>query len=231
MARLPRLSLPGVAHHLSQRGNNQQPIFGEPVDYELMRSLLVEQCREAGVTLHAYVLLPTELHLLATPANGDSLARMMQGIGRRYVRHFNRRAGRSGTLWEGRYRCAPLQAERFLLAFMAWMDRLPVQAGLATEPAHWAPSSHRHYVGQAQDRAVSPHPLYWALGNTPFAREQAYAERVGQGLTSELQRQLLDSTQYGWALGDEAFLAELQKRTDRRVTRGRPGRPRAPAAK
>lgn len=226
MARLPRLTLPGVAHHILQRGNGGQPIFGDSTDYERMRALLAEHSREANVTLHAYVLVETEFHLLATPASGDGLARMMQSIGRRYVRHFNDRTGRSGTLWEGRFRGAPLQAERFLLDCMAWMDRLPVQMGAAAEPADWVASSHRHYVGLGQDRLVSPHPLYWTLGNTPFAREQAYARRVEDGVSAQVQQRLLASTHHGWALGDDGFLADLQRQTERRLTRGQPGRPR-----
>ncbi len=229
MARLPRLTVPGVPHHVIQRGNNRQPIFGDRADYEQMHRLLVEQSREAGVAVHAYVLMENHFHLLATPTSGDSLARMMQGIGRRYVRHFNARTGRSGTLWEGRYRCALLQPDKYLLACMAYLDLNPVRAGLAGAPADWPWSSHRHYIGQGGDRLVTPPPAYWGLGNTPFAREQAYAQRVADGLPETVQRALVDSALHGWALGDEAFLAELQKQTDRRLSRGKPGRPRTAA--
>ncbi len=230
MARLPPPTVPGYPHHLIQRGIDRQPIFRDATDYETPRTLLAEEARANGVALHAYVLMPNHFHLLATPAESEGLARMMQGIGRRYVRHFNQRVGRSGTLWEGRYRCAPLQADAALLDCMAYLDLNPVRAGLVEAPADYAWSSHRHCIGQDGDKALSPHPVYWALGNTPFAREQAYAERVAVGLGTERVRALTDAALHGWALGDEAFLAALQKQTDRRLTRGRPGRPRRSAA-
>ena len=226
MARLPRLTLPGHPHHVIHRGHNRQPVFIDSADYTLMHGLLVEQSRIDGVAVHAYVLMENHLHLLATPAEADSLARMMQGIGRRYGRHFNARTQRSGTLWEGRYRCAPLQAQPYLIAAMVHMDLHPVRAGLVENPADYAWSSHRHYTGRVNDRLISVHPLFWSLGNTPFAREQAYAQRVADGLPTAVQQVLSESALYGWALGDEDFLAELQKATGRRLSRGKPGRPR-----
>lgn len=226
MARLPRLILPGFPHHLIQRGNNRGPIFTDAADFEVMVQLLRQQSREHGVAIHAYVLMDNHFHLLATPAREDSLARMMQGVGRRYVRHFNLRHGRSGTLWEGRYRCAVIQAEAWLLPCMVHLDLHPVREGRVERPQDWAWSSHRHYVGVETERMVTVHPLLWTLGNTPFAREQAYAQRVEAGIPPALQEALADAALHGWALGDEGFLAGLQKLTPRRLIRGRPGRPR-----
>jgi putative transposase len=226
MARLPRLTVPGLPHHLIQRGNNQQSIFLDDQDYAAMHALLALQAREAQVAVHAYVLLDSELQLLATPASAEALSRFMQAVGRRYVRQFNQRHGRSGTLWEGRYRCAVLQAETWLMPCMSRFDLLPVQAGRADSPAAWVWSSHRHYAGAQADQLVSPHSLYWSLGDTPFAREQAYARQVEAGLTAAQQAALVDAALHGWALGDGTFLANLQKQTERRITRGKPGRPR-----
>lgn len=227
MARLPRLIVPGYPHHVIQRGVDRQPIVRTDADYEALRGFIAEEARAAGVALHAYVLMPNHFHLLVTPTQEGALARMMQSVGRRHVRHFNAQTQRSGTLWEGRYRCAVLQPQAYLLAAMAYLDLNPVRAGLAEAAADYPWSSHRHCIGQAVEKGLSPHPLYWALGNTPFAREQAYADRVAQGLGAELVRQLTDSGLHGWALGDEAFLAGLQKHSPRRVRKGRPGRPRS----
>lgn len=226
MARLPRLSLPGYPHHLIQRGHNRQPIFLDAQDYAQMHAILVEHARQDGVAIHAYVLMPNHFHLLATPRDGESLARMMQGIGRRYVRHFNARTGRSGTLWDGRYRGAPLEPDTYLLPCMVYLDLHPVHAGLADEPAGYPWSSHAHYVGRVSDRLITPHPLVWQLGNTPFARESAYAGLVSQGLAPAVEKALSDSALHGWTLGGQGFVDALQKRTARRLSRGRPGRPR-----
>ncbi len=228
MARLPRLTLAGFPHHIIQRGHNLSLIAADPADFDTLRRLLAEQAQEAGVDLHAYVLMDNHFHLLATPRQDGGLARMMQGLGRRYVRYFNQRHGRSGTLWEGRYRCAVLQAEAWLLPCMAYLDLNPVRAGKVERPQDWAWSSHRHYVGAVVEKIVSPHSLFWGLGNTPFAREQGYAQAVERGVAAAQQQALVDSAVHGWALGDEVFLAGLQKQTPRRLSRGKPGRPRRP---
>lgn len=226
MARLPRLSIPGLPHHLIQRGHNRQAIFLDAQDFAQMHDILVEQARQDGVAVHAYVLMPHHFHLLATPRDGESLARMMQGVGRRYVRYFNARTGRSGTLWDGRYRGAPLEPEAYLLPCMAYLDLHPVQHGLASEPVDYPWSSHAHYVGRTRDRLLTPHPLIWQLGNTPFARESAYASLVAQGLSSAVQKALSDAAMHGWALGGAAFVRALQNQTERRISRGQRGRPR-----
>jgi putative transposase len=171
------------------------------------------------------VLMSNHFHLLATPETATGIPQMMQDVGRRYVRHYNLQQGRSGTLWEGRYRCALIQAERHLLPCMVYMDLNPVRAGVVGEPADYPWSSHQHYVGRRVDKLITPHPVYWELGNTPFARDQAYAELVRAGISTEHQRALTDATMSGWALGEAGYVDELQRQTDRRVTPGRAGRP------
>lgn len=137
MARLPRLTLPGFPHHVIQRGNNRQAIFLDRADFEAMLVLLDENARKFQVALHAYVLMDNHFHLLATPSTGDGLPQMMQSIGRSYVRYFNQRHGRTGTLWEGRYRSTVIQSERYLLACMVYIDLNPVRAGMAARAADY----------------------------------------------------------------------------------------------
>ena len=225
MARLPRLTLPGYPHHIIQRGNNRQPIFASTADYLMLLDLLDENAKKFGVALHAYVLMSNHFHLLATPQTADGLPQMMQAVGRRYVRYFNDSQQRSGTLWEGRYRSTLIQAERYLLACMAYIDLNPVRAGLVAHPRDYPWSSYGHYSGQRMDKRITPHPLVWALGNTPFAREAAYADLVQAGISLVQQTALTDSALSGWALGEPDFVAELQKRTERRVAKSSAGRP------
>jgi putative transposase len=225
MARLPRLTVPGYPHHIIQRGNNRQAIFAATKDYEMLLGLLEEHAGQAGVAIHSYVLMSNHFHLLATPATDRSIPQMMQAVGRRYVRYFNQRQGRSGTLWEGRYKSTLIQAERYLLACMAYIDLNPVRAGLVSEPADYPWSSHGHYVGRRSDRLVTPHPIYWELGNTPFSRDAAYADLVRAGISSKQQAALTDSALRGWALGEADYVADLQRRTARRVSKGKAGRP------
>lgn len=225
MARLPRLTVPGYPHHLIQRGNNRQAIFAATADYETLLSMLDENARRFAVDLHAYVLMTNHFHLLATPATQQGLPLLMQAVGRRYVRYFNQRQGRTGTLWEGRYRSTLIQADRYLLACMVYIDLNPVRAGLVAAAKDYPWSSHGHYAGLRTDKLITPHPLYWSLGNTPFAREAAYSEMVAAGVSAEQERALTESALRGWALGEADYVEDLQKRTVRRVAKARAGRP------
>jgi putative transposase len=225
MARLPRLTVPGYAHHVIQRGNNRQPIVTSSADRQVLLDLLAENAQKFHVALHAYVLMDNHFHLLLTPETEEGVPKMMQAVGRRYVRYFNDRHQRTGTLWEGRYRSTLIESERYLIACMVYLDLNPVRAGMVAHPADYLWSSHRHYTGLVSERYLTSHALYWDMGNTPFAREAAYAEMVRAGLSAPQQHALTQATLHGWALGDEAFVARLQTATTRRVMPELPGRP------
>ncbi len=227
MARLPRLTLPGHPHHIIQRGNNRQAIFATTADRQMMLDLLDENARKFGVAVHAYVLMDNHFHLLATPQTADGLPQMMQAVGRRYVRYFNDSQHRSGTLWEGRYKSTLIQTERYLLACMVYIDLNPVRAGMVAQARDYPWSSHAHYIGLRTDRLLTPHPLVWGLGNTPFAREAAYADLVQAGISTGQQQALTDSALRGWALGEPDFVKVLQKMTARRMSKSTAGRPLA----
>jgi len=162
---------------------------------------------------------------LLTPQQDQGLPKMMQAVGRSYVQIFNKVHGRTGTLWEGRYRSTLIQTERYLLACMAYIDLNPVRAHMVAQPEDYFWSSFGHYAGRRNDRLITPHALYWGLGNTPFAREAAYAEMVQAGIQADQQRALTDATLSGWALGDAKFIAGLKVQTPRRLSKGKAGRP------
>lgn len=225
MARLPRLTLPGMAHYVIQRGNNLQSIFEDVQDYETMKELMREMARRFQVDLHAYVLLPAQFHVLATPETEEGLPLFMQSLGRSYVRYFNNRHGRTGTLWEGRYRSTVLEAGAYLLPCMVVLETQPVAEGLAPRPQDYRWSSYGHNAGLQQDNLVRSHAQYWALANTPFAREAAYQRTVEHGVTGAVAEEVLQAASKGWALGSPDFVAQLQNQTPRRLTRRRPGRP------
>ncbi len=225
MARLPRLTLPGYPHHVIQRGNNRQPIFASLADYRQLLDLLYDKAKAFEVAVHAYVLMSNHFHLLVTPQTATGLPQMMQAMGRNYVRYFNDSQGRTGTLWEGRYRSTVIQSDRYLLACMAYIDLNPVRAGLVADAKDYPWSSFGHYAGLGADRVITPHSLYWSLANTPFGREAAYAELVRSGVSQDKQLSLTQSALSGWALGEEEFVADLQTRTERRVQKIASGRP------
>jgi putative transposase len=210
-----------------QRGNNGQAICKDAADYQTLIDLLGRHAHDWKVALHAYVLMESHFHVLATPQDALGFPKMMQAVGRQYVRYFNDKHHRTGTLWEGRYRSTLIQAELHLLACMVYMDLSPVRADMVQQATEYRWSSHGHYLGRYADRFVTPHILYWQLGNTPFAREAAYTELVQQGISSVQERALMESVMHGWALGDAGFVAALQKTTTRRLVKGLPGRPLA----
>ena len=225
MARLPRLTLAGYPHHVIQRGNNRQSIFVTVADYRYLLDLIEENAKKFDVDVHAYVLMTNHFHLLATPQNDKGLPLLMQAVGRSYVRYFNDTHRRTGSLWEGRYRSTLIETDRYLLACMAYIDLNPVRAGMVAEPIDYAWSSHGFYSGARSDKLITPHALFWDLANTPFGREAAYADLVRVGISAEQQAALTRSALAGWALGEADFVADLQKRTERRVNKAKVGRP------
>lgn len=225
MARLPRLAVPGHVHHVLVRGNNQQAVFADDRDREGFVELLAPLLRDWHVALHAFVLLPTQFQLLLTPSSDTGLPGLMQSIGRRHASAFNRRHGRTGTLWEGRYRSIVIEPEVHLLDCMVWMDTQPVRQQLAVQARDFAWSSCRHHLGLQAMGFVTPHTQYWLLGNTPFAREAAYAARLDAGMGAVEAVHWGEQASRGWVLGRPRFVEELQKLTPRRLTPGKPGRP------
>ncbi|MBD8049456.1 transposase [Limnohabitans radicicola] len=225
MARQPRLTVAAYPHHVIQRGNDRQAIVRDDVDRERLLALWQEHAQTFKVAIHSYVVMDNHFHLLVTPETDDGLPQMMQAVGRAYVRYFNLRHHRTGTLWEGRYRSNLIESERYLLACMAYIDLNPVRAGMVAQAADFKWSSHRHCIGQVSDKLVTPHALFWGLGNTPFAREAAYAEWVQSGLAQADKDQLTRSALSGWALGSPGFVEELQQSTTRRLAPRKAGRP------
>lgn len=226
MARLPRLVIPDQLHHVIAQGHNDQPVVLDDDDYRAFLNWLREAARQARVAIHAYVLLPSRLQLLATPADAAGLSRMMQSLGRLYVPYFNARHGRSGSLWDGRYRATVLDPAGYFVACARLIESQPVSAGMVADGASYPWSSQAHHLGHRKEPWLTDHPAYWALGNTPFEREAAYQQSTALPLESALIEQILTATRKGWALGSEEFCRRLTKLTARRLAPARRGRPR-----
>jgi putative transposase len=226
MARLNRLVIPGFPHMLLQRVRTGCVAFQDQEDADVLIRAIHEAARQTQLEVHAFVLLPDRWMVLATPPAAQAISLTMQTIGRKYVRHVNRRHGLRGGLWASRFSSTVVDASSWVLPCMVFLDLAAVRAGLVQEPKHFLNGTHRHYAGLQHDRQLMAPPAFWSLGNTPFAREAAYAELVRTGLSQVQVHAIDDALQHGWALGESDFIDHLQMQTERRL-RPRPrGRPR-----
>jgi len=220
MARLPRLVVAGQAHLIVQRGHSGTAVFADEVDRAAYLAALREAAAAERVQVHAYALLPTEVLLLVTPAERLALSRLMQALGRRYVAAHNRRHGRSGTLWDGRFRCGVVEPGATRLQALCLVD------GAAADPGI---TSAAHRLGGPREGLLIDPPEYWQLGNTPFEREAAYRRLLDAGVAAAPAARLRGAALGGWAAGSADFRAGLAAATSRPTQprpRGRPPRPR-----
>lgn len=215
MARLARLAIAGHPHHVVLRAAGGTTVFRAPEEYRYFLDCLRSAAQARQLAIHAYVLMPDHVHLLATPATAAALGQAMQSLGRRYVRWFNRRHHRSGALWGGRYRSSVIEAAQYLLDCCRYIETNPVRAGLVADPASYPWSSLRHHLGLSADPIVSDHPVLWSLGNTPFERQSAYRELVGHPLSKERIERLRWGAKGGWGVGDAEFIGELERGCER----------------
>lgn len=223
MPRLPRDFVPGYSLYVIQRGHNRQDVFLDGADGQLYLKWLAEAADTHGLAIYAYVLMTNHLHLLVTPEKDTSLPLTMKATNQKYTPHINRRTGRTGTLWEGRYRSTVVESERYFMAVSRYIELNPVRAGLASDPASYRWSSFRHNALGRTDSLITPHELYMALGPSPAARQAAYLALFDGALDPVTLAAIRQSTHKGWALGDDAFAEDIAKQTGRRTRPQRRG--------
>lgn len=225
MARTARQAVAGYPCHVIQRGNNRQPVFVDDLDRREYLASIAEAIQAHAVTLHAYVLMDNHVHLLVTPRAPEGLSRALQALGRRYVRRFNRRHGRTGTLWEGRFRSSLIETDRYLLACQRYIELNPVRAGLVVSAADWPWSSHRHHAGLAHDPLVTAHPVVWSLGNTPFERETQYRHLFEEALSGAETDWITRRSLQGKPIASDHFLQNMHQSMGIKVLSRPVGRP------
>ncbi len=214
MARLGRFFIPDQALHAIQRGNDRKPIFFADDDYERYRDWLAAAADEYGLSVHSYVLMSNHVHLLVTPQSAESLPRNMQSLGRRYVRHINGIYRRTGTLWEGRYRAAPIDSDDY---FCRYIELNPVRARMVDHPRQHKWSSYRAHAEGRQDPLAQFHPVFRRLGRSHEERQKAYRNLFKEDLQRSFVDALRAATNGGWALGGERFRKEIAKAAGRRA--------------
>jgi REP-associated tyrosine transposase len=217
MARLPRLCLPGITQHIIQRGNNRQACFASQEDFITYAHWLDEYARKYQVSLHAWVFMTNHVHLLATPKNNDGISRLMQAVGRHYVRYFNYVHKRTGTLWEGRFKSCLVDEENYVLVCQRYIEQNPVRANMVSRPEEYRWSS---YWANGLGRTIgfwTPHRVYLALGSNASDRAKAYRELFRGYLADEQLFQIRRTIQQGMVLGSKQFKQNIKQLSGRRV--------------
>ncbi|HEX6992980.1 MAG TPA: transposase [Gammaproteobacteria bacterium] len=226
MPRPPRISIPDTTFHVVQRGNNQARTFFADQDYALYLALLEYACRRYQTQVHAYVLMTNHVHLLVTSSLPEGVSRTMQYVGSRYVAKVNLRLGRTGTLWEGRFRSSPVDTDRYLLACYRYIEQNPVRAGMVRRPDDYTWSSVRINCGTRSSSLVKPHPVFLALGSTARVRAARYRQLLDEGLAQQTVDEIRNSVRSGLPAGSDEFRQSLEASLNRPLCRRRPGRPR-----
>jgi len=207
---------PGLPLHVVQRGNNRQACFADNTDFAAFANWLYEGSDRYGVSIHAWVFMTNHIHLLLTPENSDSVSKLMQYVGRLYVRYFNRRYNRTGTLFEGRFKSCLVQSGRYFLACQRYIELNPLRAGMTRDPADYVWSSYRaHALGQSAKMWL-PHSEYVALGRTPVSRSHAYRALFNSALDTDVITDIRHSLNTGLVLGNERFRKEIEQLTGQR---------------
>lgn len=225
MARHPRPDLAGIPQHIVQRGNNRLPCFLDDEDRQRYLQCLLDALLRFGCQLHAFVLMDNHVHLLLTPGEAGAVSRLMHTFARNYAGRFNQRHGRTGTLWEGRYKACLIDSEDYFLACSRYIELNPVRAWIAAQPLEYPWSSHRCNAAGAQDPLLTPHACYLALGPNAGTRASAYRALFEEALPAALVAEIRHYLQQQKALGSDRFRAWVQARTGRFATARPPGRP------
>ncbi|MBS0457219.1 MAG: transposase [Proteobacteria bacterium] len=230
MPRRPRLELPGVPLHVTHRGVNRAAVFLDDEDHATYRQFLREALAEHGIALHAYVLMTNHVHLLLTAPAPGRLSRAMSRLGQRYVPLFNRKHGRTGTLWEGRFKSCVVDSSGYLARVHRYIELNPVRAAMVADPEHYRWSSVHASVGTASDSLLTPHPAFLAIASDPAERGRLHRQWLREALHDDELRAIRIHLQQERALGSPRFQEMVEKTLNRPVAvrpRGRP--PSTPA--
>lgn len=230
MPRKPRFYLPDYPVHIVQRGHNKNNVFFEHEDYKAYLDWLQEGSEWYEVPIHAYALLPNEIHILASPPDKQAASRMMQYQGRRYVPYVNATYGKTGTIWQGRYKASLIDPDTYLINCMLYIESLAVRSGLSKSPGPYKWSSYKFNAQGKKNVLVTPQAAYNTLASNDKKRQQQYTALAKAGISDEVISDIHDAWQTGTPLGSEKFRKMVERRLKLKVGHARRGRPRKNSA-
>jgi len=226
MARLPRYSIINQPQHVILQGRQGLSVFHQQQDYQYFHDCLDAAAYNYNLKLHAYVLMPDHVHVLATPGNADSVSRVVQSIGRNYVQYFNELYDGVGTLWEGRYRATVIDGKHYLLTCSRYIELNPVRNQLVDRPQDYHWSSYAHNALAQTDEMITAANEYRKLGDSVKDCAKAYRKLFRPKLSQQQVQEITDATVKGWVLGDSKFARKIEKLSGRRASQLPKGRPR-----
>ncbi|MFC1537183.1 transposase [Pseudomonadota bacterium] len=226
MPRKPRFYVAGLPAHIVQRGNNRQAIFFDNADYSAYLNWLKEAAEKYRCQLHAYVLMTNHVHMLATSEKPDGISRMIQFVGRHYVPYINHAYGRTGTLWEGRYKSSLIDEENYLLICMRYIELNPVRAGMVNHPGEYRWSSYHANAEGVSDSLLTPHNQYLALGHSGAEQTDCYRELFKAHVEEKVMSGIRAAWQTGTPLGNDRFREEIEKVLNQKIGHNHRGRPK-----
>lgn len=225
MPRRARLRLAEIPLHIVQRGNNHAACFDRERDRLVYLATMADAAAQFGCEVHAYVLMSNHVHLLLTSHSNDGVSLMMKYLGQRYSQYFNRAYGRSGTLWEGRFKSCLTDSETYVLRCYRYVELNPVRAGMVTHPKDYLWSSYHTNAEGVYSRLIRPHEQWLQLGATQPEREQAYKALCAEALDANVVDAIRKATGGNVALGNARFQIAMETALGRRASRGKAGRP------
>lgn len=214
MARLARVVIPGHPHHVTQRGNGRARTFFDDGDYALYRDLLAENCRAAEVAVWAWCLMPNHVHLILVPSDPDGLRRALARLHRTYAGIIQARRKRSGHFWQGRFGAVAMD-EPHLAAALRYVSLNPVRARLVERAQDWRWSSTRAHLRGKDDGVTALAPIR--------ERFPEFSDLLATEPETDLFGPLRAAESIGRPLGDDRFLARLERRTGRALKPGKRG--------
>jgi len=223
MARLPRLVLPNHPLHIMHRGNNRQDIFESEEDMIRIKEDIQYGLEKSSCQLHAYVIMTNHLHLLITPESKEQLAIFMQAMANKYVRYFNAKHNRTGTIWEGRYKSCLVDSDAYLFTLYKYIEMNPIKANMVESLNDYPWSSYAHHALGREDNLISEHAQYQALGKDALARSEAYIALFDGLDMTKRNDSITQATERGEAYGTDTFHQKIEKlvsRATKLVTHG-----------
>jgi putative transposase len=217
LARLARIVIPGIPHHVTQRGNRRERTFFEDADYKRYRTMLGDAAKRAGAEVWAYCLMPNHVHLIVVPSGEDGLRRTFADAHRRYTGMINARHEWTGHLWQGRFGAVAMD-EAHLLAAVRYVALNPVGAGLVRRARDWPWSSVGAHLSGQDDALVTVAPLLERYGDFEEILDRQAEEEASTWAA------LRKSETTGRPVGRSEWLLELEGRSGRKLMPAKPGR-------